>query len=60
MGEYTIFERFKSWLVMRPIRLAYRLVWLAALTGHETPRCVYRAMWLANIDLPEIKGLCNG
>lgn len=58
-GEPTIWERFVGWLGLLPVRLAYRLIWLAALTGNPTARSVYSAMWRMYLDLPRIKGLSD-
>lgn len=55
MGKPTIWERLTGWLAMLPIRLAYRLVWLAACTRNRTARDVYAAMWDANLDLPPLR-----
>lgn len=60
MGECTFTERVKEWLAFLPTRLAFRLVWLAALTGHSGPRAVYRAMWDAQLNLPRIPSLTGG
>ena len=40
-----------------PVWLAYRLIWLVALTGERDAQDVYVAMWNAGLDLPRIDRL---
>ncbi len=40
-----------------PVWLAYRLIWLVALTGETDAQDVYVAMWRAGLDLPPIDRL---
>jgi hypothetical protein len=60
MGPYSFTDRVRDWFAYLPIALAYRLVWLAVLTGNVHARDVYRAMWHANLDLPPIPSLTEG
>ena len=57
MSGPGLIERLTEWLAMLPIRLAYRLVWLVALTGSATGQRVYRAMWDSDLDLPPIRSI---
>lgn len=54
MNPSTTLERLVDWAMHLPIRLAYRIVWLTALTGHSNARAVYDAMWEANLNLPKL------
>jgi hypothetical protein len=56
MEHTTLWQRFHSWLVMRPVYLAYWLIWLAARLGSADALSVYRAMWVAQLDLPPLPG----
>lgn len=53
MESETVYTRLKGWLAFLPIRLSYRIIWLASLTRHPTPVAVYEAMWRANLALPQ-------
>lgn len=53
MDRETTWERFASWAAYLPLRLAYRIVWLCARFNLGSGRDVYRAMWDANLALPE-------
>jgi hypothetical protein len=57
VSKPNIFRAILDWLAMRPVYLAYRLIWLVALTGHSDARAVYRVMWNAELDLPKIASL---
>jgi hypothetical protein len=54
MIEETLWDRIRDWFGYLPIRLAYRIIWLAARLNMGSARCVYRAMWNANLDLPPL------
>lgn len=54
MSDQTLFSRIVDWLAMRPIYLAYRLVWLAAKTGHADAKAVHQAMWDAHLAIPPL------
>lgn len=55
MNPLTFLERLGSWLAYLPIRFAYRIIWLCAKLNLGSARDVYRAMWDANLALPEIQ-----
>jgi len=59
MTEEKFIDRLKWWILAVPIYLAYRLIWLAAKTGHPTARDIYSAAWRAQLDLPRIEGLSD-
>lgn len=57
MAPNSIFREILDWFALLPVRLAYRLIWLIALTGHRDAQAVYRAMWDAQLNLPPITRL---
>ncbi len=50
-------ERLLDWVRFVPVRIGFRLVWLAALTGDQDAEDVYIAMWAVGLDLPPIAKL---
>lgn len=57
MGEWTLWDRFVSWLEYLPVRLAFRIIWLAALVRLPSAESVYVIMWRDHLDLPRINRL---
>lgn len=55
MKGLTILERVADWLAYLPVRLAYRIIWLAARLNLGAARAVYAAMWDANLALPPLR-----
>jgi hypothetical protein len=55
MMPSTLWERVAGWFAYLPVRLAYRIVWLAAVLNLRAARDVYAAMWEANLALPPLR-----
>jgi hypothetical protein len=54
MSESSFWERAADWFAYLPVRLAYRIIWVAARLNLGSARQVYAAMWEANLDLPAL------
>lgn len=55
MNPPSLWRRVADWFAYLPVRLAYRIIWLAARLNLGAARQVYAAMWDANLALPPIR-----
>lgn len=50
----SFLARIIGWLAFSPVWLACRLIWLCAYLGHPDAESVYRSMYRAGLDVPDI------